>query len=94
MAASLSSLHTDRDNNAAGLGTMDAKHIKDAQETVGWLADLAMRLPPDSRSGGDMALHLRVAQLYLAEYAGHLEEGLSPYHALVATARPNQMNGD
>ena len=44
-------------------------------------------MPDDPVKGVEMQLHLTMAQLYLAEFAKHLQNGNEPYDALLATAR-------
>lgn len=65
---------------------MNQLRIAEAAEAVDWLASQAAKAT-DATERVQMALHLRMAQLYLSEYLTHLQRGAEPLEALDATAR-------
>lgn len=66
---------------------MKVQELLDAVGIIEQVADNFNQMPEDEKNAVKASLHCRMASTYLIELAKHLQDGMEPYDAYLATAR-------
>lgn len=73
---------------------MDVEKLMQAVSAIEEVADAFGNMPEDQKECVEASLHCRITSLYLIELAKHLQEGMEPYDACLATAQGKTLLSD
>lgn len=73
---------------------MDVEKLMQAVDVIEEVADAFGNMPEEKRECVMASLQCRMVSLYLIELAKHLQDGMAPYDAYLATAQGKTLSSD